>query len=194
MKRQAEAEIPTPYGTFQMIAYAETPEDNRPHIALVSSINTNEIPLVRVHSECLTGDIFASARCDCGEQLHAALLQIGKEGGALIYLRQEGRGIGLINKLKAYQLQDKGFDTAEANVHLGFDIDERDYTSAKIILDDLNITQVRLMTNNPDKIDSLKNNQIDVVERIPVIIEPNDNNIGYLQTKQTIMGHLLNIK
>lgn len=164
-----------------------------PHLALVGEKTDFTKPvLVRIHSECMTGDVFGSLRCDCGEQLEKAMTIIGKEGGIVIYLRQEGRGIGLINKMKAYNLQDQGMNTAEANIHLGFEIDERDYGIAVTILKDLNVRSVLLMTNNPEKIESLKDSAIEVVGRIPLEIKPHQENLDYLQTKQNLMGHLFN--
>lgn len=194
IQRQAEARIPTRYGDFLMIAYAETPDEKMPHIAFVSQ-NTNyaqPVP-VRIHSECMTGDVFGSRRCDCGEQLDAALNYVAQRGGAVIYLRQEGRGIGLINKLKAYQLQDVGFNTADANTHLGFDVDARQYACAIHILQDLGIHRVELITNNPDKEAALRHSPIEVAGRIPSIVAPHADNRDYLLTKQELMGHWLDI-
>lgn len=191
IKRQAETSIPTQFGIFIMIGYANDPDNPMPHLALVSEkTDFNKPVLVRIHSECMTGDVFGSLRCDCGEQLEKALITIGKEGGIVIYLRQEGRGIGLINKMKAYNLQDQGMNTAEANIHLGFEIDERDYGIAAAVLKDLNVQSVLLMTNNPEKIESLKDSTIEVVGRIPLEIKPHQENLDYLQTKQNLMGHL----
>ena len=192
--RQAETSIPTQFGAFKMVAYAADPENPMPHLALISKNTDFTKPvLVRIHSECMTGDVFGSLRCDCGEQLEEALRIIGQEGGVVIYLRQEGRGIGLINKMKAYNLQDEGMNTAEANVHLGFEIDERDYSIAISILKDLGVKSVLLMTNNPDKIESLQDSEIEVVGRIPLEIKPHQENKSYLQTKRNIMGHLLDV-
>lgn len=191
MKRQADALIPTPWGNFLMIAYAASPDIFNPHLALVhEAFNPDNEVLMRLHSECLTGDIFGSMRCDCGEQLHAALRMTATEGGVVLYLRQEGRGIGLINKLKAYQLQDAGLNTAEANVQLGFPEDGRSYDDAILILKDLNIKKIRIITNNPLKLEAFDGSNIAVVERVPLIIEPNENNHFYLKTKQDLMGHL----
>lgn len=193
IKRQAETSIPTQYGIFNMIGYATNPDNPMPHLALVSKNTDFSKPvIVRIHSECMTGDVFGSLRCDCGEQLEKALATIGKEGGIVIYLRQEGRGIGLINKMKAYNLQDQGMNTAEANLHLGFEIDERDYGIAVAMLKDLKVPSVLLMTNNPEKIESLKDSTIEVVGRIPLEIKPHQENLDYLQTKQNLMGHLIN--
>jgi 3,4-dihydroxy 2-butanone 4-phosphate synthase/GTP cyclohydrolase II len=193
MTRQADALIPTPWGNFLMIAYATSPDVFNPHLALVHEAfdPQNEV-LTRLHSECLTGDIFGSRRCDCGEQLHAALRMTATEGGVVLYLRQEGRGIGLINKLKAYQLQDTGLNTAEANLHLGFPEDGRSYDEAMLILKDLGIKKIRILTNNPLKLEAFEESDISIVERVPLIIAPNDDNRFYLKTKQDLMGHLFN--
>lgn len=193
IKRQAETSLPTQFGNFRMIGYASTADNPMPHLAMVSEKTDVSKPmLVRIHSECMTGDVFGSRRCDCGEQLQAAMRKIGAEGGVVVYLRQEGRGIGLINKMKAYNLQDQGMNTAEANVHLGFEIDERDYGIAVQILEDLGVRAILLMTNNPDKLESLQHSNIEVIDRIPLEIKPHEENIGYLQTKRHLMGHLLN--
>lgn len=190
--RQAEALIPTPWGNFRMAAYAESSEDWMPHLALISEhCNLNEPVLTRLHSECLTGDLFGSKRCDCGEQLAYALHKVAKEGGVLLYLRQEGRGIGLINKLKAYNLQDMGFNTIDANIHLGFEADARDYGIAIEMLEDLGVSEINLLTNNPDKIEAFEHSTVNVINRIPIIIEPNAENQEYLRVKQEFMGHLL---
>ncbi len=194
MKRQAEARIPSRWGNFTMIAYAERPSDRMPHLAFVADDFDPKLPVpVRIHSECMTGDVFGSRRCDCGEQLDAALQLAAERGGVVIYLRQEGRGIGLINKLKAYNLQDLGFNTAEANTHLGFDVDDRQYECAVFILQDLEIQEVELMTNNPEKVAALQRSPVKVVRRIPIIIEPQAENRQYLETKQDLMGHLLGL-
>ncbi len=165
-----------------------------PHLALVSErTDFDKAVPVRVHSECMTGDVFGSLRCDCGEQLEESLRLTGQQGGVVVYLRQEGRGIGLLNKMKAYNLQDEGMNTAEANLHLGYDIDERDYGLAVTILKDLNIRTILLMTNNPEKIKSLSEAGIVVEKRLPLEIKPHRENYAYLRTKQELMGHLLNI-
>ncbi len=193
IKRQAETSLPTRFGNFHMIGYASNAENPMPHLAMVSDHTDFSKPvLVRIHSECMTGDVFGSRRCDCGEQLEAAMSMIGRDGGIVVYLRQEGRGIGLINKMQAYNLQDQGMNTAEANVHLGFEIDERDYSIAAFILKDLGVHAILLMTNNPDKIESMKEASIEVIDRIPLEIKPHKDNLDYLQTKQHLMGHLLN--
>ncbi len=192
MKRQVEAEIPTEWGYFNMIAYSEDETERMPHFAMVHESFSGEGPVyVRIHSECLTGDLFGSKRCDCGEQLINSLKICAENGGAIIYLRQEGRGIGLINKLKAYNLQDEGLNTADANVRLGHEVDERRYEVAIQILEDLKITQIHLITNNPLKIQALDNSPIEVVSRIPIVIEAQEENFNYLKTKKDLMGHLL---
>ncbi len=194
MQRQAEAPIPSRYGTFQMLVYADKSTERMPHIAFVAAgFDPGKPVAVRIHSECMTGDVFGSRRCDCGEQLEASLRIAAEKGGVVIYLRQEGRGIGLINKLKAYNLQDLGLNTAEANTHLGFDVDARQYDCAIYILEDLGIKQVELITNNPAKVDALKRSPIEVVGRIPVVIPPQPDSLPYLQTKQDLMGHLLGL-
>ena len=191
MKKQSEAMIPTPNGVFRMIAYADDNKDLMPHVVLVhEDLDSYDNVVMRIHSECLTGDLFGSKRCDCGEQLDKALQIIGEEKGILIYLRQEGRGIGLINKLKAYQLQDTGMNTIDANIHLGFEPDERDYEVASEILKDLGVKSVRLLTNNPEKVNGLNEYGIQVAERLPIIISPSKENKAYLQIKNDLMGHL----
>lgn len=196
VRRAAITTLPTIYGgEFKAIAY-ENEVDKQQHLALVKGeIHQDDTVLVRVHSECLTGDVFGSQRCDCGEQLHAAMHMVAKEGkGAIVYMHQEGRGIGLINKMKAYALQDQGQDTVEANVALGFEPDLRDYGLGAQILRDLGLRKIRLMTNNPKKIVGLQGYGLEVVERVPIEIKPSRRNIGYLKTKKKKMGHLLSIE
>lgn len=191
--REVEVRMPTDYGEFRAIAYSND-VDSKEHVALVKGqIKSEEPVLVRVHSECLTGDVFHSHRCDCGPQFEAALRQIEEEGnGVLLYMRQEGRGIGLINKLKAYKLQEQGLDTVDANLKLGFPADLRDYGIGAQILKDLGIRQIRLLTNNPRKITGLEGYGLEVVERVPIQMKENEDNSNYLHTKQKKLGHLLN--
>jgi 3,4-dihydroxy 2-butanone 4-phosphate synthase/GTP cyclohydrolase II len=193
VRRAVEVRLPTHFGEFKLIAY-ETLIDDKNHLALVKGNVADGKPvLIRVHSSCATGDLFGSMRCDCGEQLATAMLMIEREGrGALIYMMQEGRGIGLINKLKAYNLQDQGLDTVEANEKLGFKADLRDYGIGAQIICDLGIKKMRLMTNNPRKVVGLEGYGLEVVERVPLEINPNDINKSYLETKKNKLGHLFN--
>jgi 3,4-dihydroxy 2-butanone 4-phosphate synthase/GTP cyclohydrolase II len=193
VKRLATVKLPTKYGKeFTAIAYTND-IDNNVHIALVKGeIKPGDEILVRVHSQCLTGDVFGSERCDCGEQLHKAMEMVKKEGkGVILYMKQEGRGIGLINKLKAYELQDKGLDTVEANIKLGFKPDLRDYGVGAQILVDLGVRKMRLMTNNPKKIVGLEGYGLKVVERVSIETKPTERNIIYLKTKKKKLGHML---
>ncbi|MDN5348038.1 MAG: 3,4-dihydroxy 2-butanone 4-phosphate synthase / cyclohydrolase [Clostridia bacterium] len=194
VKRIAVADLPTRYGHFQALAYEDLIE-HKGHLALVKGEVAGEEPvLVRVHSQCLTGDVFGSLRCDCGEQLRCALEIIEKEGrGVLLYMRQEGRGIGLVNKIKAYKLQEEGKDTVEANEALGFPADLRDYGIGAQILADLGVKKLRLLTNNPRKIAGLEGYGLQVVERIPIEISPNEVNRPYLKAKREKLGHLLHV-
>lgn len=184
--------LPTDYGQFNLHLYQD--KTTKEHLALSMGENSSKIPIVRIHSECLTGDLFTSRRCDCGQQLHASLKMIGENGcGVLIYLRQEGRGIGLINKLHAYNLQDEGLDTIDANLKLGFGSDERDYNIALQILLDLQIKKLKLITNNPEKLKPFSKSPITVVERIALNLKSYNDNINYLKTKRDRMGHLLDL-
>jgi 3,4-dihydroxy 2-butanone 4-phosphate synthase/GTP cyclohydrolase II len=195
VRRVAETVIPTSYaGEFKAVVY-ENDVDNLLHIAMVKGeLDAQQPVLVRVHSECLTGDIFGSLRCDCGPQLQKAMSMIDKEGrGALLYIRQEGRGIGLVNKIKAYALQDQGLDTVEANEKLGFKPDMRNYGIGAQILVDLGIRKMKLMTNNPKKMVGLDGYGLSIVEQIPIEVEPNEFNKCYLECKKLKMGHLLNL-
>jgi 3,4-dihydroxy 2-butanone 4-phosphate synthase/GTP cyclohydrolase II len=192
VQRVTDTSLPSENGKFRLIAYKDV-ISGEVHLALVKgSVKGKKNVLVRVHSQCLTGDILHSKRCDCGEQLHKSLGLIGKSGcGVLLYMRQEGRGIGLLNKLKAYHLQDKGLDTVEANKELGFDADLRDYGIGAQILADLGLTTIRLLTNNPTKIIGLEGHGLRIVERIPLEVKPNKINKKYLRTKKEKLGHLL---
>ena len=194
IQRTETVELPTEYGIFKLHAFVEHGHsEQQPHLALtMGDFDDAAEPLTRIHSECLTGDVLGSRRCDCGEQLDRALRQIAAEGsGALLYLRQEGRGIGLLNKLRAYKLQDAGLDTVEANHQLGFPADARDYRIAAEMLRDLGLERVRLLTNNPAKVDGLASYGIRIIERAPLEIEPADTNRRYLDTKRAKLGHLL---
>ncbi|MEX2420485.1 MAG: GTP cyclohydrolase II [Actinomycetota bacterium] len=193
VKRTAEAQIPTEHGEFTAYTY-ESLIDGTVHVAFVlGEVGEGDRILVRVHSECLTGDVFGSMRCDCGDQLHGAVSQIGKEGrGVVLYIRgHEGRAIGITHKLRAYQLQEQGRDTVEANVELGFPADPRDYGIGAQILVDLGVRSMRLLTNNPAKRAGLEGYGLSILERVPLETRPNPENIGYLRTKREKLGHLL---
>ena len=193
VERVGEARLPTKYGDFQIVSYRDEISGDE-HVALVKgSPEDSEDVLVRVHSECLTGDVFGSLRCDCGQQLHKALRMIEEEEeGVLLYMRQEGRGIGLGNKVCAYKLQDQGMDTVEANRHLGFDDDLREYGIGAQILSDLGLSNIRLLTNNPRKVVGLEGYGLHLAETVPIEVEPNEHNRGYLKTKKEKLGHRLN--
>ena len=192
IQRGVEVDMPTAYGHFKLIPFRQL-SNGLEHIALIKGTwNQDEAVLARVHSSCMTGDIFGSMRCECGEQLHKALELIEKEGkGVLVYMNQEGRGIGLMNKIKAYKLQEEGLDTVDANLHLGFNADERDYGIGAQILREVGVTQLRLMTNNPKKRIGLESYGLSVVENVPLEVEPNKYNAFYMQTKKERMGHKL---
>jgi 3,4-dihydroxy 2-butanone 4-phosphate synthase/GTP cyclohydrolase II len=192
VERIAIADMPTKYGPFSAFGYRSV-IDGQQHVALVcGEVDGAKDVLVRVHSECLTGDVFGSFRCDCGEQLERAMSQIAQEGtGVLLYLAQEGRGIGLLNKLRAYELQEQGYDTVDANVHLGFPVDSRDYSVGYQILADLGLTSIRVLTNNPRKLEGLDGYGLTVTEQLPIEAEPNTFNAEYLRTKRERMGHIL---
>jgi GTP cyclohydrolase II len=179
------ANLPSRFGSFKVQAFKQ---GHKEHLVILKE-PLGEMPIVRVHSECLTGDALGSLKCDCGEQLAYALQTVEQEGGMVIYLRQEGRNIGLLNKINAYALQDTGFDTVAANHQLGFAADERTYEMVQFILAHYGITKIRLLTNNPTKINALEG--IEIVERLPIVIDPNEHNEGYLQTKKEQMGHLI---
>jgi 3,4-dihydroxy 2-butanone 4-phosphate synthase/GTP cyclohydrolase II len=192
IEREIEVDMPTDFGHFRLRAYRQITTGDM-HIALIKGEwNEGEEVLVRVHSSCVTGDIFGSCRCDCGAQLHGAMQMIEEEGkGAILYMMQEGRGIGLLNKLKAYQLQEQGFDTVEANIKLGFKMDERDYGVGAQILRDLGINKVKLISNNPSKRAAIQGYGLEIVSKIPLIIKSNPFNEKYLATKKSKMGHEL---
>jgi len=192
VRRAAESTLPTVFGQFHMIAY-ETNVENQNYVALIKGdVDGKAEVAVRLHSECMTGDVFRSLRCDCGDQLHEALRILGEqECGVLVYMRQEGRGIGLVNKMKAYELQDQGLDTHQANIHLGFDPDPRDYGIGAQILKDLGVSSLRLISNNPKKQSGLEKYGLCITDRIPLIMPSNEHNARYLQTKREKFGHLI---
>ncbi|UOB19340.1 GTP cyclohydrolase II [Abyssalbus ytuae] len=186
-----KVKLPTKYGDFELIPFQEEGTDLEHVILMKGVLHSGGVWLTRIHSSCVTSDIFGSYRCDCGEQLIKSMELIEEKGkGIIVYLQQEGRGIGLMNKISAYKLQEKGLDTVEANLHLGFAPDERDYTVAAEILKSLNISMIQLLTNNPEKIISMEENGITVVERVPLYIKHNEHNHKYLTTKLSKMGHL----
>jgi len=192
IQRQVDVNMPTAYGDFKLIAY-EQKDTNEVHMALVKGTWEKDEPvMVRVHSSCVTGDIFGSCRCDCGSQLHNAMMMVEREGkGVVLYMKQEGRGIGLLNKLRAYKLQEQGLDTVEANLQLGFDMDNRDYGIGAQILHDLGVSKIRLVTNNPKKRVGLMGYGLEIVENIPIEISPNPHNEKYLMTKRDKLGHTI---
>jgi len=189
----AETTLPTEeYGTFRLFGFESSDKSEVVIVLVRGDLRAEEAPLVRIHSQCLTGDVFGSGRCDCGAQLHLALEKIAARGaGVLIYQLQEGRGIGLMNKLLAYELQDSGHDTVEANRHLGFEADHRNYDLCADVLRSIGVTSVRLMSNNPQKIEALDRAGIRVAERVPIEIPPSDGTKNYLKTKKAKLGHLL---
>ncbi len=192
VERIAEARLPTRHGLFTMIFYSVKYEDQQPFVLVMGDVAKVPVPLVRVHSACFTGDVLASLRCDCGDQLHMALEMIGQEGaGVLVYLSQEGRGIGLVEKIKAYSLQDKGLDTVEANLVLGYKADARDYGIGIQLLKDLGLSKIRLLTNNPKKTHAFLGFDLEVVDQVPILPPINEHNAHYLQTKRAKLGHEL---
>ena len=194
VERGEMVDMPTEWGHFKLIPFRQS-SNGLDHVALIKGEwKPNEPVLVRVHSSCMTGDIFGSCRCDCGAQLHESMKMIEKEGkGAVVYLNQEGRGIGLFNKMCAYKLQEEGYDTAEANIKLGFKVDERDYGVGASILREIGIRNMRLLTNNPQKRAGLEGYGLRIVENVPIVIPPNTYNEKYLKTKETVMGHKLGL-
>ena len=192
IKKQAESNVPTEYGLFKMIAFAEDVNDWMPQVALISESTNFDQPVnVRFHSERITGEVFHSKKCECGQQLDSAMRYMQKHGGIIVYLRQEGRNIGIINKLKAYSLQEQGLDTVEANLQLGLPADDRDFKVAVHILEQLGVKEINLLTNNPEKIKAVQESSIILKDRIPLQIEANENSREYLKTKKEYFGHLL---
>lgn len=192
LKKQAEANVPTEYGKFRMVAFSEEETDWMPHIVLVAEHTDFSKPVnVRFHSECITGEVFHSKKCECGQQLDSAMKYTQEHGGVIIYLRQEGRNIGIINKLKAYALQEQGLDTVEANLHLGLPADDRDFSIAIEILQFLNVKEINLLTNNPDKLKYVEGSGIKLNSRIPLQIDATEESKGYLKVKKSYFGHLL---
>jgi GTP cyclohydrolase II len=195
LKNQVETFLPTEWGNFRMIAFSENEEDWMPHLALIHENTDFEKPVpIRLHSECLTGDIFHSTKCECGKQLHQSLAYFQENGGVLLYLRQEGRNIGLINKMKAYNLQKNGNNTVEANLALGLPADGRNFREAIQILEELEIKSIYLLTNNPEKIAALEQSSIQLIGRIPIEIKASVHNQNYLETKKTFFNHFLELK
>ena len=192
LKLQAESNVPTQFGEFKMMAFSEDDKNWMPHMALIAKDTDLEKPTnVRIHSECITGEVFHSKKCECGEQLDAAMKFMQENGGIILYLRQEGRNIGIINKLKAYALQEKGLDTVQANLQLGLPADDRDFSVAIDMLEQIGVKSVNLMTNTPEKIRFIKNSNIAYNSRIPLQIKSNDASASYLKTKKDYFGHLL---
>lgn len=192
LKLQAESNVPTQFGEFKMMAFSEDDKNWMPHMALIAKDTDLEKPTnVRIHSECITGEVFHSKKCECGEQLDSAMKYMQENGGIILYLRQEGRNIGIINKLKAYALQEKGLDTVQANLQLGLPADDRDFSVAIDMLEQIGVKSVNLMTNNPEKIRFIKNSNIAYNSRIPLQIKSNDASASYLKTKKDYFGHLL---
>lgn len=192
LKIQAESNVPTEYGTFRMIAISENESDWMPHMAIIAENTDFSKPVnVRFHSECITGEVFHSRKCECGQQLDAAMKYIHENGGIIVYLRQEGRNIGIINKLRAYSLQEKGLDTVEANVKLGLPADDRDFDAAIEILNILGVKEINLLTNNPEKMKVVLKSNIRLIKRIPLQIHSTKESKGYLKVKKDYFGHLL---
>lgn len=192
LKKQAEANIPTDFGDFKIIAFSESRQDWMPHLALVSAgTDFNDVVNIRIHSECATGDIFHSKKCECGQQLSTSMNFVHENGGVILYLRQEGRNIGIINKIKAYALQEKGLNTVEANLELGLPADGRDFEIALEILRILGIKKINLLTNNPEKVKFIEESDIILNKRIPLKIESNQFNKSYLEVKKSYFGHFL---
>ncbi|MDQ0476597.1 MULTISPECIES: GTP cyclohydrolase II [Chryseobacterium] len=192
LKIQAESNVPTEYGEFRMIAFSESDQDWMPHMAIIAKNTDFTKPInVRFHSECITGEVFHSKKCECGQQLDAAMNFMHKNGGIIIYLRQEGRNIGIINKLKAYALQEKGFDTVEANLELGLPADDRNFGVAIEILKILNVKEINLLTNNPQKLKFVTDSSIRLNKRIPLQMDSTKESEAYLKTKKDYFGHLL---
>lgn len=192
LKLQAESNVPTQFGEFRMMAFSEDDKNWMPHMALIAKDTDLEKPTnVRIHSECITGEVFHSKKCECGEQLDSAMKYMQENGGIILYLRQEGRNIGIINKLKAYALQEKGLDTVQANLQLGLPADNRDFSVAIDMLEQIGVKSVNLMTNNPEKIKFIKDSNIGYNSRIPLQIKSNEASASYLKTKRDYFGHLL---